>query len=200
LISWITGFIERTGVVGVGLLMILENVLPPIPSELIMPFAGFVASRGDLNLAVVIVAGTVGSLVGAVFWYLLGRKLGLDALRRWSANHGRWLTLSPNDLDNSVEWFRRNGWKAILLGRLVPGVRTLISIPAGLTGMPIGTFVLLTALGTAFWTGLLAVAGYLLAQNYEAVATWINPVSEIVIGILVAIYLYRVITFGSSRS
>lgn len=195
MISWITGLIERTGLIGIALLMLFENVLPPIPSELIMPFAGFVASKGELNLVLVIAAGTVGSLIGATGWYFLGRKIELEALKRWSARHGRWLTMSPRDIDTSVKWFHRHGWKTILLGRMVPGVRTLISVPAGLTQMPFGTFILYTAIGTAVWTASLATIGYFLAQNYAVVASWLNPISEVLIGALVVIYLYRVITF-----
>jgi len=196
LISWITGLIERTGLIGIALLMLLENMIPPIPSELIMPFAGFVASRGELNLALVIVAGTVGSLIGATAWYLVGRKIELEALKRWSARHGRWLTMSPSDIDKSVEWFHRHGGKTILLGRMVPGVRTLISVPAGLTRMPFGTFILYTTIGTAVWTTSLATTGYFLAQSYVAVTSWLNPISEVLIWALVVIYLYRVITFN----
>jgi membrane protein YqaA with SNARE-associated domain len=129
--DWITGLVERTGYVGIALLMLAENVFPPIPSELIMPLAGFAAAQGELGMAGVVAAGTAGALAGALLWYGLGRWVGLERLKRWAAEHGRWLTVSPDDLDRAAAWFGRHGGAAVLVGRLVPAVRTLISVPAG---------------------------------------------------------------------
>src|SRR5690349_24638888 len=129
--AWITGVITGLGCVGVAGLTLLENVFPPIPSELVIPMAGFVAATGDLNLGLVIAAASVGSLAGALVWYEVGRRVGEQRLRGWVDRYGRWLTLSAEDVDRAQEWFRRRGAVAVLLGRLVPGVRTLVSLPAG---------------------------------------------------------------------
>lgn len=193
--DWIAGLINAIGPWGVGLLMLLENVFPPIPSELIMPLAGFVAARGEMGLVAAILAGTVGSLAGATLWYAVGRAVGADRLRRWSAHHGRWLTLSPEDVDRACAWFDRHGAGAVFFGRLVPTVRTLISVPAGLARMPLPKFLLWSGLGSLAWTSLLAIAGYLLGARYQQVEHWINPLSTAVVAAIVAAYLWRVATW-----
>ena len=193
--DWITGFVRQAGYVGVFLLMLAENVVPPIPSELIMPLAGFAAARGHLSILLVVLAGTAGSLLGALFWYVIGRRLGLERLKRLAARHGRWLTLSPDDVARADDWFNRHGGKAVFFGRLVPTVRTLISVPAGINGMPLPSFLAWSALGTLMWTALLAGAGFLLQSQYELVADYLNPASTVLIALIVAWYLYRVVTF-----
>jgi membrane protein DedA with SNARE-associated domain len=193
--DWITGFLERSGYLGVMLLMFAENVFPPVPSELIMPFAGFAAARGDLQLPLVILSGSVGSVAGALFWYWIGRRLGLDRLKRWSERHGRWLTVSPRDVDSASEWFERHCGKAVFVGRLVPTVRTLVSVPAGVSAMPMGRFLLLSSLGTAAWSSLLATAGYLLRDRFEDVERFTSPISTAVLVLIAAWYLWRLVTF-----
>lgn len=195
MLDWITGFIDRTGVLGVALLMFAENVFPPIPSEMVMPLAGAVAARGGMSPWLAALAGTLGSLAGAFAWYALARRVGDDRLRRWAAHHGRWLTLSPQDVDRSDRWFDRHGTKAVFLGRLVPAVRTLISVPAGLHEMPVGPFLLMSALGSALWTGLLTFAGVKLGERWELVHGWLEPVSNVVVGALVLTYAWRVLTW-----
>jgi membrane protein DedA with SNARE-associated domain len=192
--DWLMGF-EKMGALGIVLLMFAENVFPPIPSELIMPLAGFSAARGERNLLVVIIAGSIGSLFGALLWYYIGKKIGAERLERWAAKHGRWLTLSPKEVDQACGWFYRHGGKAVFIGRLIPAVRTLISVPAGIAGMPLASFLLYSAAGTILWTTLLAAAGYFLESQYDKVAQWINPVSNVVIGLIVLGYLYRVVRF-----
>src|SRR5690606_29059485 len=123
-------------------------------------------------------AGAAGSFAGAVLWYVLGRQVGAARLKRLAARHGRWITLAPDEIDRACEWFRRHGGKAVFIGRLVPGVRTLISVPAGIAGMPIGRFLAWTAAGTLSWTALLAAAGYLLREQYGRVATVLDPVTS----------------------
>jgi membrane protein DedA with SNARE-associated domain len=193
--DWITGFVVRSGYAGVFLLMLAENVVPPIPSELIMPLAGFTAARGQLNLVLVILAGTAGSLLGAVLWYVVGKRLGLERLKRLASRHGRWVTLAPDDVDRADDWFRRHGTRAVFFGRLIPTVRTLISVPAGIAGMPLPAFLAWSTLGTALWTALLAGAGYLLQSQYARVSDYLNPVSTVVVVLIVGWYLYRVVTF-----
>lgn len=186
---------QKLGPFGIALLMFLENVFPPIPSELIMPLAGYLATRGDMNIVVVIAAGSIGSLLGILPWYYLGRRLGHDGVRKLASKHGRWLTMSPADVDAATERFKRHGNSSVLVGRLIPTVRTLISVPAGVAGMPLGRFLLFSAIGTVIWTSGLALAGYLLGQAYSGVADYVDPVSTAVLALIVAAYIYRVVTF-----
>ncbi|WAL59142.1 DedA family protein [Thermocoleostomius sinensis] len=180
--EWITTVIESLGYVGIGLLMFLENIFPPIPSELIMPLAGFTASQGKMALVPAIAAGVIGTVLGALPWYYLGKFLGEDRIKQWITKHGTWLGISPNEIDKTKQWFYRHGSKAVLLGRMVPGVRTLISLPAGFSHMPIAQFLIYSSLGTLAWTLLLTLAGYLLGKNYTLVEEYLGPISKIVLG------------------
>lgn len=132
--------ISKLGGLGVFLLMFGENLFPPIPSEVILPLAGYTAAQGRGSLPVVIMAGTLGSVAGATLWYYVGRWIGIERLKRFAADHGRWLTLTPEEIDRVDKWFDRYGRWAVLFGRLLPGIRTLISVPAGVTGMALGPF------------------------------------------------------------
>jgi membrane protein DedA with SNARE-associated domain len=196
--EWITDAIAQLGYLGIAGLMFLENLFPPIPSELIMPLAGFTAADGRLNLYGVIAAGTLGTLVGAIFWYAVARRLGEEGLKRWTDRHGRWITLSRADVERIDAWFDRHGGWAVALGHLVPGVRTFISVPAGVFGMGFWRFVILTTIGGGVWTALLAVAGYLLGSEYEQVERYIGPVSTTMLLAIAAWYIYRVATFPRS--
>ncbi|NDV85572.1 DedA family protein [Aurantimonas aggregata] len=191
---------DSFGPFGIAMLMFLENIFPPIPSELIMPLAGYEAAAGRMSIVAVIVAGTIGSLAGVVPWYYAGRLMGGVRLKRLAARHGRWMTLSPGDVDTANDWFGRHGVAAVLFGRLVPTVRTLISVPAGIARMSIGTFLIFSAIGSAIWTALLAFAGYLLGQNYEAVEGYVGPVSNTVLVVIVVFYVYRVVTFERAHA
>ena len=194
--DWITGLIGQAGYFGVFLLMLVENIFPPIPSELIMPLAGFTAAQGKLNLALVVLAGAAGSLLGALLWYYAGRWLGADRVMAFASRHGRWLTLSPAQVERAERWFRRHGGAAVFVGRLAPTVRTLISVPAGIAAMPLARFLAWTALGTALWTALLAGSGYLLESQYERVSSYLNPAANVVFALIGALYVYRVVTVG----
>ena len=193
--DWITQVIASTGYFGIAALMLLENLFPPIPSEVIMPLAGFVAARGELSLWGVVVSGTLGSLAGAAPWYLLGRWFGEEGLHNVAAHHGRWLTLSTQDVTKAILTFRRHGALAVFFGRLIPAIRTLISAPAGIALMPIPKFIFWTALGSSLWTTLLTLAGFLLESQYERVADYMDPISKAVIIVIVATYLYRLVTY-----
>ncbi len=193
--DWITAAISTTGAAGVALFMFLENVFPPIPSELIMPLAGYTAARGDTSFAWILAAGSAGSLAGAALWYWIGWRLGAARLKRLSARHGRWLTIHPQDIDRANAWFQRHGAAAVFLGRLVPTVRTFVSVPAGVARMPFGRFLAYSAAGTLIWTTLLAVAGYLLGAQYTLVSVWLNPVSTGIVVLLIGWYLWRVVTW-----
>lgn len=192
--DFITQTIERMGYLGVALLTFLENLFPPLPSEVILPGAGFAASQGDLSPVLVTVAGSVGSLAGTTLFYVLGRKLGEDRARRWIVEHGRWLTLEEEDLDRAKRWFAERGKAAVLVGRCVPGVRTLISLPAGFAGMPLGTFLAFSAVGTLIWTAALTYAGVLLGEQFSKASDTVGWASTAIVATLLVgfgVWIYR---------
>ena len=193
--DWITQWLMMTGYIGIAALMLGENIFPPIPSEIIMPLAGFLAAQGTLSLWLVIISGTIGAFAGALIWYYIGKWLGQARLKRFAAQHGRWIALSPSDIDRAGEWFHRHGALAVFISRCIPGLRTYISIPAGITNMPLAPFLLFTALGSLVWTALLTACGYVLQQNYEAVSVWLDPVLWVVVGTITATYIWRVIRY-----
>ncbi|MDP5306597.1 DedA family protein [Paracoccus spongiarum] len=193
MLDWIASFLEGGGAWAIAALMLLENIFPPIPSELIMPMAGFNAARGTIPLWLAIAAGAAGSLAGAYLWYLVGLLYGPQRLRRIVARHGRWVTMTPEQLDRAQGWFDRHGRSVVFFGRFIPTVRTLISVPAGLAGMFLPRFLVFSGLGSLIWCGALAGAGYWLEDSYDRVGAWLNPLSTAVILALVAAYLWRVI-------
>lgn len=184
--------VSSTGYFGLALLMFVENVFPPIPSEVIMPLAGYMVTRGELSLVGTVVAGTAGAVLGALPLYYLGHRLGRERLKEFADAHGRWLTLSRRDLDQAERWFQRHGGAAVFFCRLVPGVRSLISTPAGVERMHLGPFLAYTTAGSAIWTTLLACSGYFLGSSFGEVGEYLDPVSWAVLGGLVLIYLVRV--------
>ncbi len=193
--DWITNLIERMGYLGIALLMFLENLFPPIPSELIMPLSGFTASRGELNIIGVVLAGSAGSVAGALFWYCIGRWVGEERIKRFASRHGRWITLRPKDIDRIDRWFDRHCHWAVLIGRVIPAIRTFISIPAGIFEMGIRRFLLFSTIGTLAWSGILASAGYALGSRYDEVNRLLGPVTTAIIILVLIGYGYRVATF-----
>ncbi|MGX1309729.1 membrane protein DedA with SNARE-associated domain [Amorphus suaedae] len=193
--DFIRTLVVEWGPAGVAFLMFLENVFPPIPSELILPLAGYAAGRGAGSLPLLILGGVFGSVVGTCLWFVAGLWLGKAGLKAFASRRGRWLTLAPRDVDAADAWFDRHGGKTVLLGRLLPAVRTLISVPAAVSGMSWPRFLLYTSIGTTIWSTALACAGFWLGNNYGLVAEWLAPVSTGIVVLLVAGYLYRVVTF-----
>src|SRR5687767_3086505 len=189
--NWITGIIERLGYAGVAGLTFLENVFPPIPSELVIPLAGYVAAQGDMRLMPVIATASAGSLAGASVWYWIGRRVGERRLRAWVDRHGKWLTLSGKDVDRAQLWFSRRGNAAVFFGRLMPGVRTLVSLPAGFARMRALPFIVYSALGTIIWTAALAYAGVALQSNFTIVGDYINMVTNVVLGLIGVMIITR---------
>ena len=188
--EWITNTMNSLGYVGIGLLMFLENLFPPIPSELIMPLAGYTATFPNTQIQVIpaIAAGVIGTILGAIPWYYAGLLLGQERLQALAARYGKWIGISEKDLEKSVNWFQKHGSTAVLLGRMVPGIRTLISVPAGITKMPLTPFFLYSTIGTIGWVTLLTYAGYFLGKNYKLVEDYIDVITKVVVfGVLIAI-------------
>jgi membrane protein DedA with SNARE-associated domain len=193
--DWIAHLIDQSGYLGVGFLMFLETVFPPLPSEVIMPLAGLEASHGHMSMAGVIAAGTTGAMLGNFFWYLLARALGIERFHPFITRYGRWLTLDWKEVERSDKWFQTHGIWFVLLGRMIPTVRSLVSVPAGLLHMRIKRFLIASTVGTALWTAALAGAGWLLGTRYRAVDQYLGPVSVAVILLLILFYVFRVTTW-----
>jgi membrane protein DedA with SNARE-associated domain len=194
MIEWVTNIVAAGGWPGVLLLMFLENLFPPIPSELIMPLAGFAAARGQMSFTLAVLAGIVGTLLGNAFWYELARAIGSARIRPLFARFGRWFGVDEKDFDRGEAALRRYGPVALCFGRLLPGIRTVISIPAGLAMIPRRVFYLWTTLGTAVWILFLTSAGYWMEEHYEQVEGWLEPLSYVVVAGIVGTYLWHLWT------
>ncbi|MEB3306527.1 MAG: DedA family protein [Cyanobacteriota bacterium] len=168
------------GYVVIAAVMLLENVFPPIPSELVMPLGGFYVQQGKLELVPVILAGLIGTVLGAWFWYGIGRLINEQRIERWLDRHGRWIGISAADLNRSRRWFLRHGTAVVFWGRIIPGVRTLVSVPAGIELMPQLSFLAWTTAGSLVWVVVLTLLGQGLGQGYQTVELWIDPFSKLV--------------------
>lgn len=198
--TWIIETITSLGYVGIFLLMLLEAVFPPIPSELIVPFAGFAAGEGQLNFLGVILAATAGSLVGMLPWYFVGRLFGLQRVKWLADRIGRWFAFNADEIDYAARIFDRWGRPIVLVGRLFPILRTLISVPAGLARMSFLTFALFSAIGMLIWNTVLVSAGYLLHEHYHLVESWLDPLTWLVLVAVVGLYVFRLFTWRPSRA
>ncbi|MFJ5049973.1 DedA family protein [Streptomyces sp. NPDC088719] len=183
--GWAAGLVDTLGGPGAGLAIALENLFPPLPSEVILPLTGFAAGQGVLTLASALFWTTLGSVVGAVVLYWIGMLVGRDRM------HAIWAKLplvKVSDLERTERWFARHGTKAVFFGRMVPIFRSLISVPAGVERMPLPVFVLLTTLGSLVWNSVLVMAGYWLGDQWEVVETYVGLLSKAVV-VLVAVAL-----------
>ena len=192
IIGFIVSLMDTLGAPGVGIAILLENLFPPIPSEVVLPLGGFTVAQGSLNFISVFIWATIGSVVGAYILYGIGAWLGADRLR--AIADWMWL-VKASDVDKSLAWFDKYGRPSILFGRLIPGIRSLISIPAGLDRMNLLTFGLWTTLGSAVWNFILIFLGFKLGQNWEAVTGYIDQYSKVVYVILLLILLGFLIFF-----
>jgi membrane protein DedA with SNARE-associated domain len=191
MVEFCTNLVASGGLPGVFLLMVLENLFPPIPSEVIMPLAGFAAARGRMPILGVLLLGTLGSLAGNAVWFELARAYGKDRARALAARYGQWIGMGAEEVAKAEGMLRRHGPLAVFLARSMPGFRTAISVPAGLVEMPRGVFYLCTCLGTAVWVCALALGGYILADQFHKVADWAEPIGYAILGAtLVAIGLH----------
>ena len=198
--DWIIQTISELGYLGIFLVMLAESIFPPIPSELIIPFAGFAAANGDLNLFGVLAAATIGAVVGMLPWYFAGRLFGLERVRYLADRFGRVMAFNADEIDLAVGWFKRFGPIIVLFGRLIPLIRTLISIPAGLSRMSLPVFLLASTSGALIWNTILTLAGYILHEHYEVIEVVLDPLSYIVLGLVVVLYLLKVAIWKPSKS
>jgi membrane protein DedA with SNARE-associated domain len=183
------------GYFGIFLLMVLENVIPPVPSELIMSVAGIAAGQGKMDFTLLVLVGTLGCAVGNLFWFEIGRRFGYERLEPFVRRHGRWLTLEWEDIEKLRRFFDRWGGITVFVFRFMPIGRTMISLPAGLLHMGFWRFLLYTTLGSAVWNALLVGIGYWLGTNFEAIDRWIAPVVTVAVVAMVLGYLWRVLTW-----
>ena len=191
--SWVTDLIEQGGYWAIALLMALENIFPPIPSELIMGLGGVGVGQGTFHPAWLVLVGTIGSLAGNYVWFMIGRHWNEDDLRAFVRKHGRWLTLDVDTVNRIDRIFDNHGQWLVFVARFIPNIRTMISVPAGLFGMSHKRFILATSAGAAVWNSALVYAGYTLQQNIDDIGQYLGPVSLGVIGMLVVVYIWRII-------
>ncbi|WP_284645917.1 DedA family protein [Paenibacillus silviterrae] len=191
--TWITSIMNEYGYVGVFLLIALENLFPPIPSEIILTFGGFMTTQSELSLGGVIVSSTLGSVVGAVLLYGVGRLLDMSRLERIVTRYGRLLRLSGEDLHRTFGWFERYGSWAVFLCRFVPLIRSLISIPAGTVRMKIVPFLLLTTLGSLIWNAVLIYLGAAVGASWESIVHYMDVYSNFIYGLLLVLLVLFVI-------
>jgi membrane protein DedA with SNARE-associated domain len=177
--DWVRNTVSAGGYPALAGLILAENLFPPIPSELILPLAGYYVGQGEMAFVLAVLAATIGSLAGALLLYAIARFGGRRLVLRW----GKVLRVKQRDLDKSDEWFDRHGGWVVLLGRLVPGARSLVSIPAGLSEMPVWRFTALTALGSTAWNCALIGAGWALGEHYERVGGIVGPVGTAVVAL-----------------
>ncbi|SBO43234.1 DedA family protein [Cyanobium sp. NIES-981] len=179
----------------IALVMFLENVVPPIPSELVMPLAGFLVEQQKLLLLPTVLAGLLGTVLGAWFWYGMGRLVNEQRIEGWLRSHGRWLGLRPEDLARSRRWFHRHGVAVVFWGRIIPGVRTFVSLPAGIELMPQPLFLAWTTAGSLIWILLLTLAGQALGASYEQIGRVLKPFGDVLTATLLGVLLLAAVAF-----
>ncbi len=205
LASWVQDVINQFGYIGVALLVVIENVFPPIPSEIVLPFAGFVAQQGagaaqsDTSVIGMMIAATVGSVVGALILYFVSAAIGPDRLRAFVEKFGKWFGVKPADLVRAEAWFDRRSFVAVLVGRCVPLIRSIVSIPAGFRRMKLSSFVVLTALGSAVWNIALIGAGAVLKDQWDRVGDYVGVFQWVVILAIVVFVVRFVISLVKRR-
>ncbi|WP_288260206.1 DedA family protein [uncultured Prochlorococcus sp.] len=191
--DYISSAVEKNSTIAyltICLAMFLENIIPPIPSEIIMPLGGFFVYQQKLNFYILVFWGLIGTILGSLPWYYLGRLVNEKRLSNLIDKKGKYLGISSNDLSKSKIWFDKYGVLLVFWGRLVPGIRTLISVPAGIELMPLKKFLIWTTLGSLIWVALLTYAGYLFGENYSIIETYLDQIKFVVKPILISICLY----------
>jgi len=193
-------FIVAYGLWAVFLLLFAENVLPILPSEVVIPVAALVAVREGQGIWETVIAASVGAMLGQMPWYWAARWLGYARFRRFASRYGRFTTIGPDEVDKASAWFHRHGQKAVFLGRITPVIRGIISVPAGLTSMPLGTFLAWSIPGSTLWVVFLAWIGKELGKRGgDEVQQWLHPVSTALVAFAIVAWLYRIVTFHSRQ-
>ncbi len=177
------------------LAMFLENIIPPIPSEIIMPLGGFFVYQQKLNFSLVVFSGFLGTIAGSMPWYYLGKLVNQQRLSKFLDKRGRYIGITSNDLIKSKRWFDKYGASLVFWGRLIPGIRTLISVPAGMELMPLNKFLIWTSFGSLIWLIFLTYAGFVFGENYQMIETYLDPIKYIVKPILILVFGYFLIKF-----
>ncbi len=193
--DWVVNLIDAGGYWGITLLMALENIFPPLPSELIMGIGGIRVGQGRMEMLPLLAAGTIGTVIGNYPWYWLGRSWGQDRLRAFVTRYGRWLTLDWREVEKLSALFRRHGEKIVFFVRFMPAFRTIISLPAGIFRMKRWHFLLCTAAGSLIWNIILAGAGYVLGANFRRIDDYLGPAATITILIVVIYYVWRLLVW-----
>lgn len=193
--DWFLRTLEQWGYLGIFFWMALENIIPPIPSEVIMGFAGIAVAHGKLDFTGVMIAGTLGSTVGNYFWYWVGRYIPLDRLRPFVERNARWLTVEWSDVERIDRFFFRHGQWLVFVLRFAPFGRSMISLPAGISNMPRWKFIVWTLAGTTIWNLFLTGAGYWLGANFRTAEEWTGPAAAVLIGAILIWYVWRVATW-----
>ncbi|MEB6667580.1 DedA family protein [Acinetobacter vivianii] len=188
--QWVLSIMEKLGYLGIAFLMFLDNVFPPIPSEIIMPSAGYTASKGELTLIGVIMAGSAGSILAAMLLYWIGRKVPQQRLFKLTERYGKYLRIQVSDLEKALDWFNKHGHRIVFFGRMIPAVRSLISIPAGMSKMPFAKFMFYSIAGTLIWTSFLAYLGFHFSQNQALMSLIMQRISTIIVAIVILYILW----------
>ncbi len=191
----IFSFITEYGYVAVFFLMVLENVFPPIPSEVILPFIGYAAAQGQLNLVIAVCVATLGSLLGTCLWFLVGWLVPATTLENFFRKYGGFVAIELKDFQLAVRTFTRFERTAVFVGRFIPGVRSVISIPAGSVRMPVKLFLILSLCGTFIWNTLLMLIGFFILGDFSVVEAYMAPVTDIILLGFLLLYILQVIRF-----
>ncbi|MBA4761029.1 DedA family protein [Sphingomonas sp.] len=193
--EFILNLIAWGGYVGIFILMTLENVFPPIPSEVIMGLGGMAVARGDMDMTPLLIVATLGTTFGNMFWYAVGRWIGIARLKPFVERYGRWLTLTWDEVEQLNRFFNRHGLWVVFFFRFLPTFRTMISLPAGMAKMGMPRFLLATFVGSAIWNAVLAYAGLLLGSRFEELQVYVGPVAVVTTAAVVVVWAYRVVTW-----
>lgn len=191
--QWVLSIMEKLGYLGIAFLMFLDNIFPPIPSEIIMPSAGYTASKGELTLIGVIIAGSAGSILAAILLYWIGRKVPQQRLFNFVERYGKYLRIQVADLEKALMWFNKHGHRIVFFGRMIPAVRSLISIPAGMSRMPFTKFMFYSTAGTVIWTSFLAYLGFHFSENQALMMVILQRISYIIFALVLLYFLWWII-------
>jgi len=196
--DWIINVMQQFGYVGIFALILIENIFPPIPSEIILAFGGFMTTQTEMKIIGVIGVATVGSLVGAILLYWLGTILNFERIEKFIVKYGRFIGLKLKDVEKALKFYKKYENKAVFLGRVVPVVRSLISIPAGMAKMDLKSFVFLTVMGSLIWNSVLVISGSILGQSWQTILYYFNIYSSIAYGAIIFALVLIVVFYRKS--